>query len=41
MDVANTLQAFATMWTKPGERMMGSWSGGRRDFNSQDVANTL
>jgi hypothetical protein len=23
MDVANTLQEFATMWTKPGDRMMG------------------
>ena len=44
-NVANTLWAFATMGTKPGERMMGQLE--RRaeaisgEFNSQDVANTL
>ncbi len=44
-DVANTLWAFATMGTKPGERMMGQLE--RRaeaisgEFNSQEVANTL
>jgi len=30
--VANTLWAFATMGTKPGDRVMGSWSGGRRQY---------
>jgi hypothetical protein len=44
-NVANTLWAFATMGSKPGERMMGQLE--RRvemisgEFNSQGVANTL
>ena len=43
--IANTLWAFATMGTKPGERMMGQLE--RRaeaisgEFNSQAIANTL
>jgi hypothetical protein len=44
-NVANTLSAFATIGTKPGERMMGQLE--RRteaisgEFTSQNVANTL
>jgi hypothetical protein len=44
-NVANTLWAYATMGTKPRERMMGHLE--RRveaisgEFNSQDIANTL
>ena len=44
-NVANTLWAFATMGTRPGERMMGQLE--RRaeaisgEFNSQALANTL
>jgi hypothetical protein len=44
-DIANTLWAFATTGTKPGERLMGQLE--RRaeaisgEFNSQEVANTL
>jgi hypothetical protein len=44
-DISNTLWAFATMRTRPGEQMMGQLE--RRaeaisgEFNSQEVANTL
>ena len=44
-NVANTLWAYETMGTKPGERMMGQLE--RRvettsgEFNSQDVSNTV
>jgi hypothetical protein len=44
-EVANTLWAFATIGTKPGERLVGQLE--RRaeaisgEFNSQEVANTL
>ena len=44
-DIANTMWAFTTMGTKPGERMMGqlerqleAMSG---KFNSQEVVNTM
>jgi hypothetical protein len=44
-DVANTLWAFATMGTKPGERLMGQLEGRAEaisgEFKSQEVANTL
>ena len=44
-EVANTLWAFATMRTKPGERVMGQQKRRAQaisgEFNSQHVANTL
>ncbi len=44
-DIANTLWAFATMGTKPGDNMMGQLErraeGISGEFKPQEVANTL
>jgi hypothetical protein len=44
-DIANTMWAYATMGTMPGERLMGKLEGRAEaisgEFNSQGIANTL